>query len=427
MGHSPGIDIGTILCYNHDTIILGFVLPTYRMSVPVDSPKQPLFRISLESWFAVRLAFDQWSFRVTPARLLLLGLLAAAGAVIIARLVLGLGAVTNLNDDWPWGLWIGFDVLCGVALAGGGYGTALIVYILHNDKLKPIARATLLTSLIGYILVVVSLFVEIGRWWNFWRPFVNWGHDSVLFEVFVCISLYTVVQTLELCEIITEKVFRIFHKFFVFIMPFLLVIGVVLPTLHQSSLGELYVLMNGKLHPLWYSPYIFAFFFLSSFFVGPAMIAVESILAYGAYRHLTPLPVLRTLARIGGAIMLVYLALRFADLYTHGKLPLLWDKSYESYAFLFEIGIGIVIPLVIVFSSLANYRFWLIVYGFLTVFGVILNRMNVVVTGMIRETGSVYYPAVTEILVSVGLVAGGILAYMFLCENFNIFGDEAHE
>ena len=397
------------------------------MSAPVDSPKQPLFRVSLENCCTVKLAFDQWSFRVTPVRLLLLALLAGAGAVILVRFVLGLQAVTNLNDDWPWGLWIGFDVLCGVALAGGGYGTALIISILHNDKLKPVARATLLTSLIGYLLVVFSLFVEIGRWWNFWRPFTNPGMSSVLFEVFLCISLYTVVQTLELCEIITEKVFKVFHKLFVTIMPFLLILGVVLPTLHQSSLGQLYVMMDGKLHQLWYSPYIFAFFFLSSFFVGPAMIVVESLLSYGAYRHITPMPVLKTLARIGGGIMLVYFVLRFADLAFHGKLPLLWEGSYESYAFLLEIGIGLIVPLIIVFSSLVNYRFWVIMYGFLTVCGVILNRMNVVITGMWREAGSPYYPALTEILVTVGLVSGGILAYMFLCENFNIFGDEAHE
>ena len=186
-------------------------------------------------------------------------------------------------------------------------------------------------------------------------------------------------------------------------------------------------MMDGKLHQLWYSPSIFAFFFLSSFFVGPAMIAVESVVAYGAYRHLAPLPVLRTLARIGGTIMLVYLVLRFADLAYHGKLPLLWENSFESYAFLLEIGIGLILPLVIVFSPLVNYRFWIIMYGILTVFGVVLNRMNVVITGMWRETGSIYYPAVTEILVTLGLVAGGVLAYMFLCENFNILGDESHE
>jgi Ni/Fe-hydrogenase subunit HybB-like protein len=274
---------------------------------------------------------------------------------------------------------------------------------------------------------VVSLFVEIGRWWNFWRPFVNPGVESVLFEVFLCISLYTVVQTLELCEIITEKVFRVFHKLFVFLMPVFLCVGVMLPTLHQSSLGALYLMMDGKLHPLWFSPYIFAFFFLSSFFVGPAMIAVESVLAYGAYRHVAPLPVLRTLARIGGYIMLLYLVLRFADLAYHGKLGLIAEGSYESYAFLLEIGIGLILPLCIVFSPLVNYRLFIILYGLLTVFGVVLNRMNVVIIGMMRETGSVYIPAWTEILVTVGFVSGGILAYMFLCENFNILGDESHE
>jgi Ni/Fe-hydrogenase subunit HybB-like protein len=397
------------------------------MSAPVDFSKQPLLRVSLQNWCTVQLAFHQWTFRITPARLVLLALTAAMIGVIAVRFVMGLGYVTNLNDHWPWGLWIGFDVLCGVALAGGGYGTALIIYILHNDKLKPVARATLLSSLIGYILVVVSLFVEIGRWWNFWRPFTSPGVESVLFEVFLCISLYTVVQTLELCEIITEKVFRIFHKFFVFVLPFLLIIGVVLPTLHQSSLGALYLMMDGKLHPLWYSPYIFAFFFLSSFFVGPAMIAVESVVSYCAYRHVTPLPVLKTLARIGGCIMLLYLVLKFADLAYHGKLPLLWEGSFESYAFLLEIGIGLVLPLCIVFSPLINFRLFIILYGFLTAFGVIFNRLNVVITGMIRETGSIYYPAIPEILVTVGFVAGGVLVYMFLCENFNIFGDESHE
>ena len=399
-----------------------------------DSPKQGLFRFSREGCCTVRLAFDQWSFRVTPARLLLLAFTAAAGIIILLRLVLGLGGyipgvgtITNLSDEWPWGLWIGFDVLCGVALAGGGYGTALIVYILHNDKLKPIARATLLTSLIGYILVVVSLFVEIGRWWNFWRPFVNWGYESILFEVFVCISLYTVVQVLELCEIITEKVFRMFHKFFVIVLPFLLILGVVLPTLHQSSLGALYLMMEGKLHQLWFSPNIFFFFLLSSFFVGPAMIAVESVLTYFSYRHLAPLHVLRTLARIGGCVMLVYFVLRIADLVYHGKWSLIWEGSFESYAFQLEIIIGLILPLIVVFSPLVNYRSCIIIYGFLTVFGVILNRMNVVITGMWRETGGGYFPSAMEVLVTVGLVTGGILAYMFLCENFNILGDEPHE
>ncbi|MDR3182214.1 MAG: polysulfide reductase NrfD [Planctomycetaceae bacterium] len=389
-----------------------------------DTPHKPLWHFTLESLFSVKVGFDQWSFRITPARLLLLFLTLAAVGIIIIRLIFGLHAVSNLNDDWPWGLWIGFDVLSGVALAGGGYGTALIIHILHNKSLHAVSRATMLTSLIGYILVVAGLFIEIGRWWNFWVPFVSWGHSSVLFEVFWCISMYTVVQVLEVCEIITEKVFKVFHKLFVFILPFLLILGVTLPTLHQSSLGALYLMMDGRLHPLWFSPIIFVFFFLSSFFVGPAMIAVESMLSYLCYKHVTPLPVMRSLARIGGAVMLLYLGLKIGDLAYHNELPLLWAGDYESLIFIAELGIGVVLPLLIVFSPLANSRGWLIVYGLLTSFGVLFNRLNVVITGMARDTGSIYYPALTEITVSVGLVTGGVLVYMFLCENFNILGEE---
>ncbi|GHT11314.1 Ni/Fe-hydrogenase cytochrome b subunit [Planctomycetales bacterium] len=394
------------------------------MSNAVETQHKPLWHFTYKNPLEVKIGFDQWSFRITPVRLMLLGLTALAGLIIVLRLIFGLGATTNLNDAWPWGLWIGFDVLSGVALAGGGYGTALIIHILHNRSLHAVSRATMLTSLIGYVLVVVGLFIEIGRWWNFWVPFVSWGHSSVLFEVFWCISMYTVVQSLEICEIITEKVFRIFHKLFVFIMPFLLIFGVTLPTLHQSSLGALYLMMDGRLHPLWFSPMIFVFFFLSSFFVGPAMIAVESVLAYLSYGHLTPIKPMKILARIGGAAMLIYLGLKFYDLYSHGELPLLWAGDYESFFFIAELGIGVIIPLLIVFSPLANFRGWLIVYGFLVSFGVVFNRLNVVITGMVRDTGSIYYPAITEIAVSVGLVCGGILAYMVLCENFNILGEE---
>ncbi|MDR3232541.1 MAG: polysulfide reductase NrfD [Planctomycetaceae bacterium] len=389
-----------------------------------ETQHKPLWSLTLENIFSVKIGFDQWSFRITPARMLLIFLALAAAGIIAVRLIFGLQAVSNLNDDWPWGLWIGFDVLSGVALAGGGYGTALIIHILHNKKLHSVSRATMLTSLIGYVLVVAGLFIEIGRWWNFWVPFVSWGHDSVLFEVFWCISMYTVVQVLEICEIITEKVFKIFHKLFVFVLPFLLILGVTLPTLHQSSLGALYLMMDGRLHPLWFSPIIFVFFFLSSFFVGPAMIAVESALAYLCYKHVTPLPVMKTLARIGGAAMILYLTLKIGDLAYHGELPLLWAGDFESLIFIAEIGIGIILPLLIVFSPLVNFRGWLILYGFLTSFGVLFNRLNVVITGMVRDTGSVYCPALTEVTVSIGLVAGGILAYMFLCENFNILGDE---
>ena len=130
-------------------------------------------------------------------------------AIVVAlwRFISGLGAVTNLSDEWPWGLWIGFDLLCGIALAGGGFSTALIVHVLHKDKYLPIVRAALLTSMLGYIIALVSLFLDIGRWFNFWRPFFYWGYHSVLFEVFWCIALYTTVQILEFGDIVFENPF----------------------------------------------------------------------------------------------------------------------------------------------------------------------------------------------------------------------------
>lgn len=185
-------------------------------------------------------ARKRWSFRITPMRLVFMAIAAVAIAVILVRFVSGLGATTNLNDQWPWGLWIAFDVLLGVALAGGGYGVALIVYVLRRDQFYPIARSTMLTSLLGYVIVVLGLLIEVGQWFNFWRPYVSWGHASVLFEVFWCISMYTIIQILEFGEIGTETVFKGFHKYLKKAMPVLLVIGITLPTLHQSSLGGLF-------------------------------------------------------------------------------------------------------------------------------------------------------------------------------------------
>ncbi|MDR1289795.1 MAG: polysulfide reductase NrfD [Planctomycetaceae bacterium] len=369
-------------------------------------------------------AYPPFRFRITFIRVILFLMVLFAFGVVLVRFLFGLSAVTNLNDDWPWGLWIGFDVMCGVALAGGGYGTALLVHVLHIDRLRPVARGAMLTSLIGYLLVMAGLFLDIGRWWNFWRPFVSWGHESILFEVFWCISAYTIIQVLEFCEILTERIFRIFHKFFVAIFPVLIIIGVAIPMMHQASLGGLYLLMDGRLHQLWWSPIIFVFFLLSSFYVGPAMVVIESALGGKLLKHTIQVDVLRSLARIGGVVMLIYLVLRLGDLILRNDITILLTDGVEGIAFRVEIFIGLVVPIVIVFSPLSGKRFWLMVYGVCASFGVFLNRMNVVVTGMQQEMGSPYFPTIYEIAVSAGLVAAGILVYMFVCENFKIVEEE---
>lgn len=361
-----------------------------------------------------------WNFTVTPARYILTAIALFSIGVMLVRLITGFGTVTNLSDEWPWGIWIAFDVLTGVALAGGGYSTAFIVYILHHEKYYPVARGAMLTSLLGYLLVMAGLFLDIGQWFNFWRPFISWGHASVLFEVFWCVSIYTTIQILEFGEIVTERIGTRLHRFFKKIVPALMFIGVILPTLHQSSLGALFLIAVYKVYPLWWSELLPIFFLFSSFFVGSAMVCIESILSGKVFHHYVPLHVLRGLARIGGAAMIVYLVLKIYDLFDRGAASLLLVGNLQSYFFLVELIVGIFIPIVIVFSRWSLTRGGLLAYGLLTTFGVILNRLNTTFTSMITHTKEYYFPSFWEFSISAGLIAIGCLCYCFIVENFYI-------
>lgn len=367
---------------------------------------------------------NKWKFPLTTTRWVLIIIALIGMTVMIYRLATGLGTTTALNDQWPWGLWIAFDVMCGVALAGGGYGTALIVYVLNRKKYYPIARAALLTSLLGYVVVAIGLLMDIGQWFNFWRPFTSWGYTSVLFEVFICVTCYTLVQILEFGEIVTEKVGRKYHGYFKKALPPLLIIGIIFPTLHQSSLGGLYLIMVDKLYPLWWSPLLPFFFLLSSFFVGPAMICLEGALAQRSFNHRVPGSVYRGLVRISGGAMVLYLVLRVYDLFQRGVFPLLLRGNVETYLFLVEIIVGVMVPVIIAFSNLSANRSGLLAFGIFTSFGVVLSRINVVFTGMHRSVGGSYFPSPGEFSITLGLIAIAVLLYIFVVENFNIFGEE---
>jgi Ni/Fe-hydrogenase subunit HybB-like protein len=186
----------------------------------------------------------------------------------------------------------------------------------------------------------------------------------------------------------------------------------------------LYLLAAGKLHELWWSPLIFLYFLLTSLFVGPAMIVVTSVITDKCFGHKVPMDPLRLFARIGGVLMVIYLIIKFGDLAYRNELGQLTTGSFESFFFLAELLIGVVIPIFIVFSPLVNSRFWLIIYGFLASFGVFFNRTNVVITGMWRDTGTIYFPSFFEVVISLGLVSAAVLAFLVLCENFNILEKE---
>ena len=364
-----------------------------------------------------------WDFTITPVRFVLTGLVALMVATVVLRLLTGFQYVTNLTDETPWGMWIAFDVMCGVALAGGGYSTALLVSIFQYKEFHVVARGALLTSLLGYILVMAGLFLDIGQWFNFWRPFVSWGYTSVLFEVFWCISIYTTVLSIEFFEIITERILRKkLHRYIVKILPVLIVIGLIFPVMHQSSLGGLFLIMKERMFPLWWSEFLPLYFLLSSFFIGSAMVTIETTLAKTAYGHEIPHNIMLKLTRVGAGMMFVYLLLKLYDLFEKHEWNYVFQGTLQSNMYCVEMLFGILIPLVIIVSPLSKKRGGLLTYATLTVFGVILNRLNCVFTSM-YESGS-YFPGIGEIIVSVGLISLGVLIYCFLVENFNIIGNE---
>lgn len=371
---------------------------------------------------AAKILGKTWSFRITPLRIVLLVFCLIAAAVALYRFVYGLGAVTNLSDEWPWGLWIGFDLLCGIALAGGGFSTALIVHVLHKDKYLPIARAALLTSFIGYVIALVSLLLDIGRWFNCWRPFFYWGYHSVLFEVFWCIALYTTVQALEFGDIFFERLkFPALQKILRFFMPALLVVGIVLPTLHQSSLGSLYIVAIDRMYPLWWSMLIPFFFVWSAFFLGPAMVTVEGTLAAKAYGREPELPVFSSLTRVTLGMLIVYLVVKIIDLAYRGVFPLLLSGSFESIMFIIEMVAFIIVPILMyAVPSIRNKLGGVLTASILVVAGVIFNRLNVTFTSMAGGMGGSYFPSIWEFLVTIGMWSGFVLAYCFTVENFPI-------
>ncbi|MBO8127672.1 MAG: Ni/Fe-hydrogenase cytochrome b subunit [Peptococcaceae bacterium] len=372
--------------------------------------------------------YTRWTFRMTPYRVVLIALTLLMVGVATYRLLFGLGAATNLNDEWPWGLWIGFDVLTGVALAGGGFSTCFIIHILHKKKYHSIARAALLTSLIGYLLVMGGLFFDIGRWYNFWRPFFYWGHHSVLFEVFWCVSLYTTVQVLEFGHILFERIkSEPLKKLFDWMLPGLFIIGVMLPTLHQSSLGSLYIITVDRLYPTWWSMIIPVFFLTSAVFVGPAMVTFEGWLASKAYgrNFQAEMPVLTSLWKVTAWLLAFYFVLKCIDLTYRDAWGYVFNGSFEANMFLVEILGFILLPLVLfLIPSVRNSVGGLVTTSILVVVGVVFNRMNVVFTGMADAAGGHYFPSWMEWSLTIGLISAGILVYCFVVENFNIFHED---
>lgn len=352
-----------------------------------------------------------------------LSLLGAAAAIY--RFAVGLGASTSLSDQVPWGLWVAVDVLSGVALAAGGFTITAAVYIFNMKKYKPIARPAILTAFIGYMVVVIGLIIDIGKPLSFWHPLVMWNYQSVMFEVVVCITLYSTVLALEFAPAFLER-FKLtgLQKFLkIFTFP-LVIAGIVLSFLHQSSLGGFFLIMPHKVPTLWYTPNLPYLFFLSAIALGLAMVSLETIVSSRTFKRPQENDILQGLAK-GAVITLgLYLVFKVGDLAFRGALPALFTSGKASVFFLLEIAVGVIVPMALYsMKSIKESANGLLLASSCVIAGTVLNRFNVNFFAQAGERAS-YFPSIIEILVTVGLVAFMILLYRLAVTYLPVFHEE---
>lgn len=342
------------------------------------------------------------------------------------RFFKGLGASTNLSDSFPWGLWVGFDVMCGVMLAAGGFTLTASVYLFNIKKFKPIVRPTVLTAFLGYLLVCVGLFFDLGRGYRIWHPLVMWNPHSVMFEVAWCVTLYTTVLSLEFAGVLferfkMEKAVRIQHAI---IIP-LVIAGVVLSTLHQSSLGSLYLILPNKLHPFWYTPILPILFFLSAVCVGLAMTIFESSMSAKHFGKQLELPLIKGLGRTLLVMLGIYTVVRFEDLFHRDALRLVSRGGWESGLFILEILMSCVIPIgLLLIPKVRNNSDGLYLASVICLLGFVTNRMNVAITGLESAAGQHYFPKWSEIIITLAIVGVGFWIFALAAKYLPIFNHE---
>jgi Ni/Fe-hydrogenase subunit HybB-like protein len=364
--------------------------------------------------------------RLTFWKLVFLALMAAGFYATVVRFAKGLGPSTNLSDQFPWGIWIGFDVLCGVMLAAGGFTLTAAVHIFNIKRLRPIVRPTVLTAFLGYLLVCVALMFDLGRPYRIWHPLIMRNPHSVMFEVAYCVMLYTAVLALEFSPIVLER-FKLEKPLKIIrgILIPLVIGGVILSTLHQSSLGTLYLIMPEKLHPFWYSPLLPVFFFISAIAVGLAMTIFESSMSSKHFGRQLELPLLQELGRVLFVVLSVFAILRFEDLLHRGVLMLTLRPSYEMYLFWLEIALSLIAPLILLSRrSIRQSASGLYLTAVLVVLGFITNRLNVSITGLESAAGMHYVPKWTEIAVTGAIIAAGFALFGLATKYLPIFPAE---
>jgi Ni/Fe-hydrogenase subunit HybB-like protein len=343
-------------------------------------------------------------FNIISAPIVLLGII-----LIVIRFAKGIGSVTNLTQEVPWGLWIGFDVVTGVAFAGGAYVITFMVYILNLKDYKSIVRVTVLNGFLAYVFYAGALLLDLGKPWNVINPIIgnNFGVSSVLFLVAWHFLLYMLAQLVEFSPAIAEWIgAKRAHKILSGMTLGAVILGITLSTLHQSGLGALYLMAKEKIHPLWYTEFIPILFFVSSIFAGLSMVIFEGSISQKVFsdqisekNHKAHDKILHNLAKICAVTMFAYFFLQMLT-FVHGKH---WNhlNSPMGYWYLTEMLGFVLLPMILYFYSFRKQNLTLIkVASLITMVGIILNRLNITVIGFRWDAATHYVPSWMEIVVT---------------------------
>jgi Ni/Fe-hydrogenase subunit HybB-like protein len=347
-------------------------------------------------------------------------------AVALFRMAKGLGAVTNLNDTYPWGLWLGFDLLGGVAMAAGGFIIATAIYLFNWKKYKPIGRPAILTAFLGYLMAVVAIFLDIGHPFRLWHPSIMWQVHSVMWIVAIHVILYTTTLAIESSPMLFEKLKM--HKALKAVNGIMIgavVFGVMLSSLHQASLGAVFLIAPAKMSPLWFNNFIPYMFLISAIAMGMAMVSTEAMLSAKAFNHKVDKEIYFGLARGTLITLIIYLVIQLYYLVTNAGIGAAFDGSLEANMYLLEMFLGIILPIVLLAAkNIRNNMTGIFSVNILVIVGVLVNRMNVCIFSMQQYTtakGASYFPTFMEFLLTLGIVSLGVLLFKMAAKYLPLF------
>ncbi len=362
--------------------------------------------------------------KILSWQFLVLLVIALIGLAFLAkRFVLGIGAVTNMNDGYPFGIWIAIDVVVGTAFACGGYTMALLVYVANRGQYHPLVRPALMASVFGYTLAGVSVFFDIGRYWQMYNMFLPKfiNVNSVMLEVGLCVATYTLVLWIEFSPTFLEKLgqdkaAKRLNK----VLFFFIALGVLLPTMHQSSLGSLMVIAGYKLSPLWQTQLLPLLFLLSAITMGYGIVVFEGVFATTGFDQPSETKILSKVARVMNWTLIAFVVVRFGDLLYRGALPLAFSGGTQGNMFIIE-NLLFIIALTLLFSPTCRNRgSCQFMAAFFLLSGAALFRFNTYIVGYNPGTGFHYFPSVAEIMITLGIIAIELMAYIVFVKKLPV-------